>query len=135
MYRIFGCQGGTTPDLVIAAMRKAYEDGMDIISMSLGGDGGFTDSPEAVVVEELSQKGVIFSIAVGNSGTEGVWMASNPSVSHSATAVTSFDNYQGIRRSFHLGNDQKEITFGKFKNTNLILSFQFKASHSSWKRI
>jgi minor extracellular serine protease Vpr len=113
IYRVFGCTGGTTPDLLIAAMKRAYADGMDIISMSLGGDAGFTDSPESMVVEELTKKGVIFSIAVGNSGKEGVWMAANPSVASSATAVTSFDSSQGVRRTFTIKNG-KEIIYGTF---------------------
>lgn len=114
MYRVFSCQGGTTAEIVIQAMRKAYEDGMDIINISLGNDGGFADSPESLVVEELSKLGVIFSVAMGNQGaTDGNWMVADPAVSNSATAVSSFVNSEGIRRKFTLGNDKKEITFGK----------------------
>lgn len=113
MYRIFGCSGGTTSDLVISAMRKAVDDGMDIISMSLGGDAGFSDSPESIVVEELSKSGIIVVVAVGNAGPDGIWMASNPSVAKSATAVTSFDSSRIIRRTLHIGNS-KEIVFGNY---------------------
>lgn len=39
MYRIFSCNlSGGTDDLIIAAMIKAYEDGCDLLSMSLSAD-------------------------------------------------------------------------------------------------
>src|SRR6185295_12227406 len=35
-YRVFGCTGSTTDDVMIAAMERALADGMDIINMSIG---------------------------------------------------------------------------------------------------
>lgn len=36
MYRVFGCKGSTGNDIIIKALLKAYDDGCDIISLSLG---------------------------------------------------------------------------------------------------
>jgi len=36
MYRIFNCIGYTTTDIILKGLAKAAEDGVDIISMSLG---------------------------------------------------------------------------------------------------
>ncbi|KAI9156019.1 hypothetical protein H9P43_009129 [Blastocladiella emersonii ATCC 22665] len=36
-YRIFGCKGGTSTELILQGMTAAFKDGMDIINMSIGG--------------------------------------------------------------------------------------------------
>src|SRR6476619_2604496 len=35
-YRVFGCEGSTTEDIILAAMERAWRDGADVINMSLG---------------------------------------------------------------------------------------------------
>ncbi len=37
MYRVFGCAGGVTDDILMQAFQRAAEDGVDVISASLGG--------------------------------------------------------------------------------------------------
>jgi len=44
MWRIFGCTGGATEDVVIAAFNMAYEAGVDLISASLGERNGWPAS-------------------------------------------------------------------------------------------
>ena len=40
-YKVFGCDGGTDTDTLIAAFLKAHEDGVDIINASIGGPDGY----------------------------------------------------------------------------------------------
>ena len=35
-YRVFGCDGSTTDEIMIAAMERALADGMDVLNMSIG---------------------------------------------------------------------------------------------------
>ena len=35
-YRVFGCDGSTTDDVMIAAMERVFADGMDVLNMSIG---------------------------------------------------------------------------------------------------
>jgi subtilisin family serine protease len=42
-YRIFGCTGGTSDDMVIEGLLRAYNDGMDVVTLSLGGPSGWTE--------------------------------------------------------------------------------------------
>ena len=35
-YRVFGCEGSTTSDIMLAAMEKALADDMQILNMSIG---------------------------------------------------------------------------------------------------
>ena len=64
-YKVFGCSDSTATDVIIDGMLRAYEDGMDIISMSLGGNTGWSDDPTALVASRLANLGVVMSIAAG----------------------------------------------------------------------
>ena len=35
-YRVFGCEGSTTADIMLAAMERALADGADVVNMSIG---------------------------------------------------------------------------------------------------
>ena len=35
-YRVFGCEGSTTADIMLAAMERAQADGMHVLNMSIG---------------------------------------------------------------------------------------------------
>ena len=58
MWRVFGCQGLTSNDVIIQAMLDAYEAGVDVISMSLGFQGGWSESPDSVVAQRIAAKGI-----------------------------------------------------------------------------
>ena len=117
VYRVFGCEGESPSDAIIRAMRRAHEDGMDIINLSLGIDAGFSDSSEAAVVNELSKEGVLFTIAVGNSGEDGIWLSANPSSAIYGSAISSFDNSHGIRRTLSLEGSERAFTFGMLSHS------------------
>ena len=52
-YKIFGCSDGTTTDMILLAMQKAFEDGVDIITASLGSNTGFKTNPWAIVAYSM----------------------------------------------------------------------------------
>jgi len=62
-----GC--GST-EQVLKGIEIAVKEGAKVVSMSLGGpaQGNGVDDPEAKVVNELAKEGVLFAIAMGNSG-------------------------------------------------------------------
>jgi hypothetical protein len=47
-YRVFGCEGSTTADIMIAAMERALADGMDVLNMSIGSAFQWPQYPTAV---------------------------------------------------------------------------------------
>ncbi len=73
MYRIFACNlRGGTDDLIIAAMTKAVEEGVDVLSMSLSSDtsvpvNGLGD-PLADITKAVTDAGVAVVVANSNSG-------------------------------------------------------------------
>ena len=91
MYRIFGCQGSTSNDVIIDAMARAFADGVQIISMSLGGLNGWDEGPGAIIASRLADRGVFMSIAAGNDGSDGLFAASSPAAGPDAVAVASVD--------------------------------------------
>lgn len=91
-YRVFGCSGPTASDIIVAAMEKAFEDGMDVINLSLGGGSSWADYPTAKAGDRLSKAGMVVVAAMGNDGAYGLWETSAPSVGKEVIAVASFDN-------------------------------------------
>ncbi|KAJ0329893.1 hypothetical protein COL5a_003721 [Colletotrichum fioriniae] len=91
-YRVFGCSGKVTNDVVIAAYNMAYEAGADIITTSIGGASGWAEEPWAVAVDRIVEKGVSCLLSAGNSGSFGLFYASTAANGHKATAIASVDN-------------------------------------------
>ena len=92
-YRVFGCAGSTTSDIMLAAMERALNDGMDVVNMSIGaGFQSWPQYPTAVGADALVDAGVIVVVAIGNEGGFGVYSAAAPGVGRKVIGVGSFDN-------------------------------------------
>lgn len=98
-YRVFGCEGSADSDVIIAAMERAYADGMDIVNMSLGSRAQWPEYPTAAAATRLANKGVIVVASIGNNGpggnpADGLFAAGAPGVADKVIGVASFDNIQ-----------------------------------------
>ncbi|CAE6492056.1 unnamed protein product, partial [Rhizoctonia solani] len=91
-YRVFGCAGSVPDDVLIASLLRAYKDGNDIITLSLGGPDGWTEAVSGVVASRIAEAGRIVTIAAGNDGAYGSWYASGPATGLSVISVGSVDN-------------------------------------------
>ncbi|CAG8452988.1 16780_t:CDS:2 [Funneliformis mosseae] len=79
----------------IKAMEKAFEDGMDIINLSLvSGDNAWFGGPESLVAEKLTENGLFVVAAAGSSGDKGIFKSSSPSTSPGVISVASIDSEQ-----------------------------------------
>ncbi|KAK3820444.1 MAG: peptidase S8/S53 domain-containing protein [Benniella sp.] len=103
-YRVFGCNGSASDDVILAAMELAFNDGMHVINMSLGGGSAYKYNPTAVLSEKLVAHGMAVIAAAGNDGSEGAWMVSDSGLGDLATSVASFDNAYGFYHSFTYGS-------------------------------
>lgn len=90
-YKVFTDIGSTTEDVLIEAFLMAYEAGADIITCSVGGGGGWPSDAWAVVASRIAHQGVIVTIAAGNDGQEGPFVASDGSSGHGVLAVASVE--------------------------------------------
>ncbi|KAG6036043.1 hypothetical protein E4U41_005821 [Claviceps citrina] len=91
-YRVFGCKGYVSNEVLIAAYNMAYQDGANIITASIGGDTGWPEEPWAVAVSRIVEKGIPCVLSAGNAGSKGLFYASGAADGHHVTAIASFDN-------------------------------------------
>ncbi|KAF9200877.1 hypothetical protein BGZ59_003041, partial [Podila verticillata] len=99
-YRVFGCNGSSGTDIIMAAMEMAFNDGMDLINMSLGGGAAYKYNPEAALSDKLIARGMALAASAGNDGSAGPWMVGNTGLGDLSTSVASFDNAYGNYRTF-----------------------------------
>ena len=91
-YRVFGCGGDVSNDVLIAAYNMAFEAGSDIITASIGGPSGWSEDPWAVAVSRIVEQGVPCTVSAGNEGTDGLFFSSTSADGKKVTAVASVDN-------------------------------------------
>ncbi|GKT50493.1 subtilisin NAT [Colletotrichum spaethianum] len=88
-YKVFGSGDGTDQATIIDAFLRAYDDGMDVITASIGGRGGFANNAWAVVASRIAAQGVVVTIGAGNSGNGGPYYASTGSSGENVLSVAS----------------------------------------------
>jgi len=104
-YRVFGCEGSTSTDIMLAAMERAAKDGMDVVNMSIGVPYmTWPTYPTARGADSLSEAGVVVTASQGNAGNSGLFSASAPAVAEKAIAVGSVDNAGVLLGSFNLAD-------------------------------
>ena len=54
-----------TDDIIIEALLRGFNDGMDILTLSLGGVEGWSEGSSGVVASRLVDKGKVVTIAAG----------------------------------------------------------------------
>lgn len=94
MYRTFPCNSLTTGDILLAGVIKAFEDGSDIITGSIGGSNAWPGDAFAVAVSRIVDAGVPCTFAAGNEvgGTEGLFGISTPSVGEGVMSISSYQS-------------------------------------------
>lgn len=108
-YRVFGCNGSTTAEIMIAAMERAFADGMDVLNMSIGSAYQWPQYPTAVAASRLVNKGMVVVASIGNSGTNGLYAASAPGLGKNVIGVASFDNTHVLLPAFTISPDNTKI--------------------------
>ncbi|KAI0319168.1 pyrolysin [Amylostereum chailletii] len=93
-YRVFGCAKGATvtDDVLVEALLRGAKDGQDILTLSIGGPDGWTESSSSVVASRIAASGKVVTIAAGNEGSSGSWYSSSPSNGINAISVASVEN-------------------------------------------
>ncbi|KAG6132756.1 hypothetical protein E4U12_003065 [Claviceps purpurea] len=114
-YRVFGCSGSGGNDVLIAAFNKAYQDGANIITASIGGSSGWAQDVWADAVSRIVDKGVPCVVSAGNEGDQGIFYANSPADGQHVSAIASFDNVQKpsiLHLSKYQVDDGPEQSFG-----------------------
>lgn len=96
-YKVFGCNGSTGDDIVLAALEQAETDGMDVVNMSLGSPYGWSALGKAIT--QIVKRGVVVVASAGNDGTLGLFGAGGPAATKGVISVASFDNIRVTAKS------------------------------------
>ena len=111
-YRVFGCAGSTNTDIMLSAMELSYEDGMDVINMSIGSSwASWPQYPSAQASDSLVEAGVVVVASIGNEGASGTFSSGAPGVSEKAIGVASYDNVMVTQNAFTYGADNTEVGY------------------------
>ncbi|GAB1318644.1 hypothetical protein MFIFM68171_08854 [Madurella fahalii] len=89
-YKMFG---GTTSETAtyIDAWKRAFDDGADIITMSIGSPGPWIDNPLGVLAARLVENGVVVVVSMGNDGDQGPFYGNEMASGLSELAVASVE--------------------------------------------
>ena len=110
-YRVFGCGGTTTADILIDAMERARAEGMQVVNMSLGSERQWPSYPTAAAASRLVNRGVVVCASIGNAGTIGLWAASAPGVGRKVIGVSSFQNTIIALNAITLSPDDRALPY------------------------
>ncbi|UNI16507.1 hypothetical protein JDV02_002936 [Purpureocillium takamizusanense] len=91
-YRVFGCGGSTGDDVLMSALYRAYDDGSDIITMSLGSPSGWSERPWAVAVSRIVARGVACTMSAGNEGDRGLFYTGGAADGLGVASIASYEN-------------------------------------------
>lgn len=110
-YKIFGA-GSSSADIIVAAMEDAYEDGMDIVNMSLGATLAWgQEYPTTAASNELVDQGVVVVNSAGNDGGLGAWSMSAPANAHDVITVASAENTHLEAQAFDVEHGDEQIPY------------------------
>lgn len=108
VYRVFGCAGSTSADIMVQAMERVLADGMDVLNMSIGSAfNSWPEYPTASAASNLVDAGVVVAASIGNSGSGGVWAAGAPGVGDKVIGVANFMNSHVYLNEFVLSDGTK----------------------------
>jgi hypothetical protein len=91
-YRCFSCGGQTSDDIVLMAMQAAFNEGVDVINLSLGARSAWSSDAISVMAQRIAAKGVTVVGSAGNSGLVGAFYPFAPATGLGVIGAGSVDN-------------------------------------------
>ncbi|MBL8921272.1 MAG: S8 family serine peptidase [Myxococcaceae bacterium] len=110
-YRVFGCGGSTTNDLLIAGIERAVADGARVINISLGNPFSWPQYPTAMAATAARSLGVIVTSSQGNNGTGGLYGTSAPGAGDDVLSAGSVENTASAQAAFTLSPDNARVGY------------------------
>jgi minor extracellular serine protease Vpr len=91
IYKVFGCEGTVTDDIIVAAIDRAVADGVNVINMSLGATFGTPNGLDVQAVDNATKAGVMVVTSAGNEGPS-AYVVGSPSTADTALSVAALDS-------------------------------------------
>ena len=112
-YRVFGCQGSTSADIMVAAMERLYNDGAQVLNMSIGSSFQWPQYPTAQAADRLAERGVVVVTSAGNSGANGMYAVGAPGIGDKVIATANFQNTHVNLPVFSITPDNQAIGYSQ----------------------
>lgn len=117
-YRVFGCSGSTTADIMLAAMEMALADDMHVLNMSIGARAQWPQYPTGAAATRLTRKGMVVVASIGNNGPggsvpDGPYAAGAPGVGHDVIGVASYNNTHLAQQAFTVDPGNMLVGFNR----------------------
>ncbi len=117
-YRVFGCDGSTDTEVILAALELAEADGMDVVNMSLGyAFQSWPSYPTSTASDRLVSNGVVVVASAGNSGESFTQSVGSPSMGADVISVASYDNTQVRLDELVVRDGADELSIGYSPST------------------
>ncbi|KAK9718024.1 hypothetical protein K7432_005805 [Basidiobolus ranarum] len=113
-YKVFGCDSNYPEDMVIKAIEMAVKDKMNVINLSMGTSSPFPDDPLTRALNKAVDKGVVVAVAVGNSGSGGLWTSGSPSTAKNVISIGSVDNSKYPGQTFKVSGLKNKSDVNEF---------------------
>jgi minor extracellular serine protease Vpr len=111
-YRVFGCAGSTTTELLVAAIERAVNDNARVINISLGNPASWPQFPTATAASAARAMGVVVVSSQGNNGASGgLYATSAPGSGDDVIGVGSIENAGTNQLAFTLSTDGMKIGY------------------------
>ncbi|MCU0691235.1 MAG: S8 family serine peptidase, partial [Polyangiaceae bacterium] len=110
-YRVLGCRGDTSPEMIMRAMERALDDNMRVVNLSIGSAFQWPEYPTAKAASALVRKGVVVVASVGNRGSAGLFAAGSAGIGDNVIGVASFDNLVSTQPAFTVSPDNARVGF------------------------
>jgi minor extracellular serine protease Vpr len=110
-YKVFGCEGSTTVDIMLAAMEMALDDGMDVLNMSIGSAFQWPQYPTGTASDNLVDAGMVVVASIGNNGASGVYSSGSPGNAEKVIGVASFDNSHINALTFRVNPTDHQVAY------------------------
>jgi len=112
-YRVFGCAGSSSSDVINAALERAWLDGMQVVNMSLGAALQWPQYPTVYMSGVLAKNGVSVVASAGNNGATGTFSLGAPGVGAGVIGVASYNNVATTQLAFSITDDGRKVGFNQ----------------------
>ncbi|RCI06339.1 hypothetical protein CU098_010713 [Rhizopus stolonifer] len=110
VWRVFGCNEGTTSEIVMKAMIEAQKAKCDVINMSMGSGGApWSEEPHAAFAQQLVKQGISVIISNGNTGRNGAFSVTDPAAAHDALSIAAVSNANFLGSLFSVKTSNKTL--------------------------
>lgn len=119
-YRVFGCEGSTTSDIMLAAMEMAFADRMDVLNISIGSAYNWPQYPTAVAASKMVDRGMVVVASIGNNGANGLYAAGAPGLGEKVIGVAAFDNTESLQFAFSVSPDDLLVGYNSATAAQMV---------------